>query len=352
MKKWIAIVIVIAVIATVGVGIWHLMVKNSTMSKISESDPEQMVLKGPHIIYTVSSTSIGNYLPLVGRVTANVYNVGSLVSGQITNVYVHQGQLVKKGQLLIKVGHVQYQLNYQQALNNYYKAVLSQDASSIVRQYKLALQVAQQNLNYTRITSPATGFVQTLDVATGDFVTVRQQTVTIVQNTDMWIDAYVNEVDLSDVHTEQKALIFFPQLNNLRLTGMVSFVSPFAVTQSGLTVIPIRISFNKSPLKYGVIYGLDCNVNLILKVSKGVLIPSQAVFSTKNGRKYVLLKTKSGYEESVVQLGKTIGTMVEVIKGVKDGDKLVIRVPQQFQTQEKKHPFGNVLNLRKIKRRK
>lgn len=331
MKKWIVVIVVI-VIVVVG-AVWYFEFRKPSTSSAT-TNPDLEVINGPHITYTVSATSIGNYLPLVGQVTSNVYNIGPYISGQITNVYVQQGQLVGMNQPLAKLNPTQYQLNYIQALNNYYNAVLTRAASSVIEQYKLALQLAKENLSYTTITSPATGFIQTLNVATGDFVNAQTSSsnlITIIQNTNMWVSAYVSEVDLADIHVGQKAIITFTQLNNLQLTGTVSFVQPFATTQSGLTVIPINIKFDKDPSKYGVVYGLDCNVNLIISTSKGFLIPYQAVFTDQNGQRYVLLQTSSGYQRSPVVLGNRYGQMIQVTSGVKEGDVLIMKVSQQFQ---------------------
>jgi HlyD family secretion protein len=341
LKKWIVIIVIIAVVV-VGAGVWYFgFRKADTASSSSTTNPDLAVINGAHLLYTVSATSIGNYLPLVGSVTANAYNIGPYISGQITNVYVQQGQLVGLNQPLASLNPLQYRLNYQEALNNYYNALLSQDASSVILQYKLALQLAQQNLGYTTITSPATGFIETLNVATGDFVNAQTQNanlVTIIQNTGMWVTADVNEVDLADIKIGQTALITFTQLNNLTLQGKVSFVQPFATFQSGLTVIPININFDKDPLKYGVVYGLDCNISLLLSVSKGFLIPYQAVFTDQSGQKYVLLQTASGYQRAPVTLGTQSGMMVQVTSGVKNGDVLIMKIPSQFQ--QSGSPFG------------
>lgn len=342
MKKWIVIIVVVVIAIAVGSGVWYFGFRKPDPANASSStNPDLAVVNGPHVLYTVSATSIGNYLPLVGSVTANSYNIGPYISGQITNVYVQQGQLVGMNQPLAKLNSTQYKYNYIQALNNYYNALLSQDASSVIQQYKLALQLAQENLNYTTMTSPATGFIQTLNVATGDFVNAQTSSsnlITIIQNTGMWVSADVNEVDLADIKVGQTALITFTQLNNLTLQGKVSFVQPFATTQSGLTVIPINITFDKDPLKYGVVYGLDCNISLLLSVSKGFLVPYQAVFTQSNGQKYVLLQTSSGYERSPVTLGTQSGMMIQVTSGVKEGDVLIMKVPSQFQ--ESGNPFG------------
>lgn len=168
MKKWIVLIVIIVVV--VAGFVWYFEFRKPATSSTVSTNPDLEVINGPHINYTVSATSIGNYLPLVGQVTSNVYNIGPYISGQITNVYVRQGQLIGMNQPLAKLNPTQYRLNYIQALNNYYNALLTRAASSVIEQYRLALQLAQENLNYTTITSPATGFIQTLNVATGDFV--------------------------------------------------------------------------------------------------------------------------------------------------------------------------------------
>ncbi len=149
----------------------------------------------------------------------------------------------------------------------------------------------------------------------------------------MWVDADINEIDLSQVKIGQKAIITFNQLNNLTLKGTVKFVNPAAISQSGLTVIPIEIAFDKDPSKYGIIPGLDCNVLLNIGTSKGVLVPSGAIFIDPKGSKYVLIKTSSGLERSYVTVGNQTPTMTEILKGVKDGDVLIVQVSSQFTQQ-------------------
>lgn len=343
MKKWIVVIIVVITVIAAGGGVWYFKFRDSDSTNASPGiTSEPAAVNGPYVLYTVSATSIGNYLSLVGQVMANVYNVGPYISGRITNVYVYEGQLVGKNQPLAKLDSTQYQLDYIQALNNYYNALSSREASSIIQQYELELQLAKENLSYATITSPATGFIETLNVATGDFVnsqTPSSNLITIIQSTEMLVSASINEADLDKVKVGQPALITFPQLDNLTLHGKVSFIQPFATTQDGLTVIPIKITFDEDPLEYGVVYGLNCNVKLFLNDSKGFLIPYQAVFTQPNGQKYVLLKTPSGYQRSMVTLGSRKGLMVEVTSGVKEGDVLIVKVSSQ--SNENGNPFGN-----------
>ncbi len=329
---WITLVIVLIVVAG---GIWFFKYRGNVSSPSSTAQNSSQTsnpTSAAHLTYTVGSNAIGNTITLVGAVDADYRSILPNVQGRITNVYVQAGEEVTTGQKIAKVNPLQYQLQYQEALNNYNNALANQPPA-VVKQYELALEVAKQNLDNTTIVSPGNGVINSLLIATNDYVN-QSNVATIVNNTSMWVDANIDEIDMADVKVGQKAVLTFSQLNNLHINGTVSYMNPTAIQSGGLTTIPIKISFDKDPRSYGIIPGLDCNVDLTMPTVAGaVSIPENALYSATDGKDYVLLKTATGTAKIFVTIQKKSGYMVDVKGDVKNGDVLILKI-QSSATQQ------------------
>lgn len=152
-------------------------------------------------------------LNALGTVTAyNTVTLRSRVDGQITRVNFTEGQRVKQGQLLIEVDPRPYQATLNQAKGNltrdeanaayaqaqaqrynqlYAAGVVSKESTQTQESTagqavgtlaadRAAIEAAQVNLNYTRITSPINGVVGLRQVDVGNIVSASSTTGLVV----------------------------------------------------------------------------------------------------------------------------------------------------------------------------
>lgn len=319
-RKWITWLSV-AIVVVVAIVVGFLVFKTKNASRASNNTIGKTE---PFLTYVVKKENMGDFLSLIGQVSANTQNVYAKVSGEIIDLYVQKGQRVKKGEMLAKVDDSQYQLQYLKALNVYNNSL--GQAPATVKENKLSMEIAKKNLDETEIRAPISGIVENLNVATGDRVGQNSVLTTIVDDSDMEVDANIDEIDLSKVKVGQKAEMIFDQLNNVKINGHVSFINPSAVNSGGLTVIPIELSFDKDPRSYGVINGIDCTVNISLMNGSDVIaVPNKLIQHDEKGE-YVLVKTDSGNKKTYVKIGQQTARMSEIISGLKEGDILIIKI--------------------------
>jgi membrane fusion protein (multidrug efflux system) len=79
--------------------------------------------------------------------------------------------------------------------------------SSMVKQKEAMLQEAKLNLNYTKIYSPADGYITKKSIEVGDQLRPGQPVMTIVPLNDLWIIANYKETQLTRVKAGQKVRI-------------------------------------------------------------------------------------------------------------------------------------------------
>src|SRR5207237_622195 len=149
------------------------------------------------------------YLTGLGSVTAlNTVTVRSRVDGELLNVAVREGQMVAAGQLVAEIDPRPFQVQLVQAQGQKerdeallanakvdlerYRVLFSQDSvpkqqldtqAATVRQYEAitkadqgAIESAQLQLSYTRITSPITGRIGLRQIDPGNIVHAGDQT--------------------------------------------------------------------------------------------------------------------------------------------------------------------------------
>jgi membrane fusion protein (multidrug efflux system) len=98
---------------------------------------------------------------------------------------------------------------------------------------KAALRLAQINLDYTRITAPASGFVSERKVRPGQLVSPGTQVISLVQS-DVWVQANYKETQVRQIHAGDPAEIRVDAFPGVSFKGRVDQVAPASGSQFAL----------------------------------------------------------------------------------------------------------------------
>jgi membrane fusion protein (multidrug efflux system) len=98
---------------------------------------------------------------------------------------------------------------------------------------KAALTLARINLDYTRITAPASGFVSERKVRPGQLVSPGTQVISLVQS-DVWVQANYKETQVRHMRAGDPANILVDAFPGVSLKGKVDQVSPASGSQFAL----------------------------------------------------------------------------------------------------------------------
>ena len=189
------------------------------------------------------------------RFSADVVAIAPDVAGLITDVKVHDNQLVQKDQVLFTIDRPRYQKAVEEAEADvaYYRALASEKRREAGRRNKLGIQamsreeieqsnnvlqtvihqqakaqatldLAKLDLERTVIRAPASGWVTNLNVYTGEFITRGSTAVALVKQNSFYVLAYMEETKLEGVRTGYRAEIT-PLGSNRVLKGTVDSVA-------------------------------------------------------------------------------------------------------------------------------
>ncbi|MGL5048615.1 MAG: efflux RND transporter periplasmic adaptor subunit [Shewanella sp.] len=274
-------------------------------------------------------------------------NVVSRISGLIESLAVEEGDRVQKGQVLavIDAKRQQYDLDRSEAevkiidqeLNRLKKMsnreFISADSMAKL-EYNLQAAIAKKDLaelqvKESRVISPISGVVAKRYVKAGNMAKEFGELFYIVNQDELHGIVHLPEQQLTSLKLDQEAQVFSHQQSKNAIHAKVLRISPIVDPQSGTFKVTLAVPNQDARLKAGMF----TRVELKYDTRKNVItVPYSALINQDNKQAlYVIDGTHANRRE--VEIGYREGDAVEVIAGVKLGEKVVTRGQQNLKDQ-------------------
>ncbi|MFH1155231.1 MAG: efflux RND transporter periplasmic adaptor subunit [Pseudomonadota bacterium] len=146
-------------------------------------------------------------------------------------------------------------------------------ARAQVRGAQEMVNQARQQVTYTELTAPMDGIVLSKSAEPGEYLNPGSPVLTLGDVRHPWLRAYVNELDLGNVHLGETVDVTTDAFPDKRFTGTVSFIS----SQAEFTPKSVQTFEERVKLVYRVTITLD-NPDLDLKPG----MPADAVIKKVN----------------------------------------------------------------------
>jgi len=181
------------------------------------------------------------------------------------------------------------------------------------------------------IKAPISGKVADREVTLGEsFEEAGVPLMTIQNDNGVLATANIYEKDLAKVKTGQQVQVKVASLPNRTFGGRISFVG--AAVEEDTRVVPVKAELDNSSglLKPGMFAELEV---LTDRTPAVLVVPSAAVVETNDKRKVVFVQNGNAYQPVEVTLGQTSGNLVEVKRGLFEGDLVVTQRAAQLYAQ-------------------
>lgn len=341
------------------------------------------------IRYITAEVAVGNIEQTVladGKISAfKLVNVGAQVSGQIKKLYVKLGDEVKIGDMIAEIDDLKQNndlkqtqaslasleaqrrakeanlKNYQLTYDRHFKLVsrgvgvqsdldaaeaqldsIKADIASLdadIVRAKIAVDTAEVNLGYTKITSPINGVVVAAPVEEGQTVNSVQSAPTIIkvaQLDRMTIEAQISEADVIKVNTGMPVYFTILGRGNERFQGMTlraiepaptSINNDTTTTTANTTAIYYNGLFDVENPERVLRISMTAQVYIVLAQAKDALyIPSTSIQKNLGEGKATVfvIDDKQNITEKEIATGIDNNVNIEVKSGLKLGDTVIV----------------------------
>ncbi|MGV3525706.1 MAG: efflux RND transporter periplasmic adaptor subunit [Candidatus Sericytochromatia bacterium] len=190
-------------------------------------------------------------------------------------------------------------------------------------QYNQALATIRlyeaQLANY-RLISPISGVVTQKQLDAGNLVAAPSPILTIAQNASPEIEMFLPERELPRVKLRQAVEIRSSSLPNQVLKAVIGKISPVVDPQTRLVKLTAYLTPSR-PLKAGML--LDCRIVLEQR-SNTLTVPPEAIIQEDN-KSVVYVTVNNQVESRPVQLGLRSPSEVEIRKGLKPQEQVIVK---------------------------
>jgi RND family efflux transporter MFP subunit len=318
------------------------------------SSSQQTVSVGQTV--TVEKGTVKPSLRVTGVIAAKQQSLSAPVSSKVVEIYVQEGETVTAGQKLLKLDDTAANQDVNVAATNLRSArqrlqdlkdkaaasadILAQEA--VVARAQADYNKAVENWNSLTLTAPFNGTVIDISVNAGDQVgssgtTVGSQSatvnssstskqssglITVADLSQYYLEAAVDQADISKVAVGQKAKITLDALPDKDFSGQVTALDPIPTTNQNVVTYTVKVSLEKQDSAMRL--GMTADIEIDLGQKENVLIIPNGAVHTNQEQKVVTKLVDGQPTEVPIETGAEDEQFTEVTSGLEVGDKIVL----------------------------
>jgi HlyD family secretion protein len=142
---------------------------------------------------------------------------------------------------------------------------------------------------------------------------------TILNKDTFYIEVYIEEMDINKINVGQKIYATFDAIEGAELTGEVSYVSLTSkIDNSGIVTYLVRILLDDTK-EIAIREGMTTFVEFVISEINDILVVPVSAVVNYEGKPSVQMESGEWIN---ILTGFTDGSMVEIIDGLKSGDKI------------------------------
>ena len=229
-------------------------------------------------------------------------------------------------------------IDYERAERDYTRArllikdkIISEKDLAVAKAEYEAARLTYTSVQKTRsaggvvVTAPRGGYVKQCLVAGGDYVEAGQPLAVITQNKHLYLRAEIPEREFKELNKIRCAKFRTSYSDRLYdITDMGGHIQSYGRSaEVNNSYIPVVFGFNNTG---DVVQGSYAEIYLITQERENVLTLPLTALTEEQGVHYIYIQVdKEGYRKQEVTLGESDGERVEILSGLKKGDKVVTK---------------------------
>lgn len=274
--------------------------------------------------------------------------------GYLQNIYVDEGQHVKKGQLMFRIMPLVYQAETQKAdaeakyAEIEYRNTKSLADSNIVSKNELALakaklnkanaelQLAQVHLGFTEIRAPFNGIMGRFNARLGSLIDEGELLTTLSDNSKIWAYFNVPEAEYLDYITKIRSKtplqVQLQMANGERFdnSGVVETIEADFNNETGNIAFRATFQNPQGVLRHGETGSILMPINL----TNAIIIPQKATFEILD-KKYVYVIENNEVKTRQIEVGLEMPHLYVVTSGLKTSDKILLEGLRKVKNNQK-----------------
>jgi Cu(I)/Ag(I) efflux system membrane fusion protein len=303
--------------------------------KVDASTAQNMGIR----THTVARGILNQTFRTIGRIQYNensLQHVHPRASGWVEKAHIRaEGDRVKKGQVLLEYyapDLVAAQQDYllSKKSSGRYSGTGSASLLSSAKQRLALLNIppwviskldsSEEIRNRIPVLSPQEGVVLAMGIRDGMYVTPETEMYSIVDLSSVWVIVDIFEDQMSWIKAGDRARITVEGLPGEEWNGVVDYIYP--ELDPSTRTVKVRLKFDTPEKKLKP--NMFSRVSIITQSKETLNVPAEAVIYYADKARVIKQNYKGAFQPVEVSLGIHSGGNIEILKGLEEGDNVVI----------------------------
>lgn len=316
---------------------------NETEQKLAAiSNGGELVSREPVVLQQVEAVTFRHFFEAGGSVEAvKEAFISPEVNGQIMEIYVQEGDRVRKGQLLARLNTEVTEKNiaelktslvlatevFERQERLWKQQIGSElqylEARNNKRSLENRLETIQAQLDMAVIHAPIDGIVEKVNQKKGELSVPGMQLIQLVDLSELYVRADISESFLSSIKTGDTVSLKIPAYPDYERTMKINRISNVINKNNRTFEVELRFDNKDEKLKPNMLAVIRIND---FTAENSLVIPSKIIKEDLKGR-YIYLAAKEDNElvarKRYIEIGRTFGSNTRVTKGLEAGEQLI-----------------------------
>ena len=328
----------------------------------SEDDIQKEESPVPVRVMKIKTHDFPLVVESIGRLVPNKeVTISTEVSGVVESYNADIGDSVVSGQTLVRIDQTDYRLalkeaeaslevgqahldalkkSFERSTNLLKRNVISLNAfekseadfkssRASVAHGKVLVDIAGERLNKTRISAPFSGLIASRKVEKGQTIGIGQPVMTLVDLDPMRVKVYIPEKDYVHLDWEDSVSVIVAAFPKSIFKGRIDRIGIKADERTNTFDVEILVENPDLLLKAGMTAKVQLTTEVI---HDAILIPQSVVLYRKDRKEVFIVGPNQKAQVREIELGKSEGSLIQILKGLVPGDILVVTGGQYLKS--------------------
>lgn len=314
--------------------------KIAGLEKELESNSTESTISTPVYIKEMAFEEFNHYIDVNGVVEAiNAAYISPEINGQVKEIFVKEGQYVKKGQLLLKINssvtestlnEVETSLElantvYEKQSQLWEKNIGSEldylQAKNNKESLESRLETLQAQLDMAMVKAPINGIIDEVMVKEGELAIPGMQMIQLINLDNLYVNADVSEAYITKVKKGEMVVLEFPSYPDIVMNVPVYRTGNVVKSANRTFKVQLKIKNEGDQIKPNVLARIKIND---YTAKEALLLPSLIIKQDLNGSYVYVADSENIARKVYIETGMSYMDNAMVTTGLNKGDRVIV----------------------------
>jgi len=188
------------------------------------------------------------------------------------------------------------------------------------------------------VRSPISGVITEKHAIVGELADPSKNLYTVADLSSVWVQVDINEKELSQIHKGQQAYVTVGAFPDIKFKGRITYIAD--LVNDATRTVKARVEIPNAGRKLKPEMFATVEIVLPSNTAPVLSVPTDTLQDVSGRKTLFVTENGTDFEARVVETGRSVGGMIEINSGLKEGERYVVKGSFLLKSEMKKGDLG------------